>query len=157
MRRRILRLATLLLAAWCVMTFTHEAGHLIGGWIGGGTLRDVELRPWQLPYSLFQPDPHPRLTLWAGPILGVMAPLFAAAMICRRWACFIADFCLLANGVYLALAWFSGAPHLDTPRLLEEGAHPVAIAIYCVLTIGFGYVRFRRDCAQVLSETTSPS
>lgn len=68
-----------------------------------------------------------------------------AALVRRRWAWFIADFCLLANGVYLALAWLSGDRYLDAPRLLDAGTHPVTIAIYCCVTIGFGYTWFRSD------------
>ena len=72
-------------------------------------------------------------------------------MVRRNWAWFVAHFCLLANGSYLALAWVSGEQHLDTPRLLQHGAHPVTIAAYCVLTIGVGYAGFRRQCVRVLS------
>lgn len=150
MTRRVLTLAALLLAAWCVMTVTHELGHIVGGWIGGGTLRDFEWRPWRLPHSQFQPDPFPRLTLWAGPIVGVAAPLFAAAMIRQLWAAFLGDFCLLANGVYLALAWITGDALLDTARLLEHGASRLSIAAYCVGTITLGYTRFRKDCQLLL-------
>lgn len=137
--------ALLLLVSWVTMVTTHEIGHLVGGWAGGGTLTDYDLAPWRLPYSLHSPDPKPLLTLWAGPVLGVLVPLALALAIRQRWSWFVADFCLLANGCYLALAWLSGDPHLDTPRLLNAGAHPVTVAIYCGLTIAIGYVRFRSD------------
>jgi len=144
--KRTFQFILLLTASWCVMTFTHELGHLVGGWIGGGTLRVAELRPWHLSYSIFEPDPRPLVTLWAGPLLGVVVPIVVALLARHRVMWFTADFCLLANGVYLALAWIAGDRHLDTPRLLANGAYPAAVAIYCLLTIGFGYVRFRRDC-----------
>jgi hypothetical protein len=136
----------LLILSWIVMTFTHEMGHVIGGWISGATLTDFNLAPWRMPYSLHNPDPRPLVTLWGGPVLGVLVPLALAAVIRRPWARFVADFCLLANGAYLALGWASGDRFLDTPRLLDAGAAPVSIAVYCALTIGFGYVRFRNDC-----------
>ena len=147
---RWLRLTILLMAGWCVMTMTHECGHLVGGWLGGGTLREADLRPWHLPHSLFNPDPVPLLTLWCGPVLGVVVPLAVAGVVRRAWLWFIADFCLLANGSYLATAWISGDRFLDTPRLLEAGAWPISIVVYCALTIGFGYLRFRADCQAVL-------
>ncbi len=132
------------------MTWAHEIGHLLGGWIGGATLIDFELAPWRLPYSLHQPDPNPLMTLWAGPLLGVAIPGALAVVIRRQWATFIADFCLLANGSYLALAWVSGDPHLDTPRLLAAGSHLATISVFCGITICLGYFRFRRDCRAVL-------
>lgn len=149
---RWLQLIALLIAGWCVMTFTHEAGHLVGGWLGGGTLQHAELRPWHLPHSLFEPDPHPLLTLWCGPLLGVVVPVIVALLIRRPWAWFLADFCLLANGAYLATAWITGDRYLDTPRLLAAGAWPISVATYCAITIGVGYFRFRRDCRSLLDQ-----
>ena len=64
---------------------------------------------------------------------------------------FIANFCMLANGAYIATAWVFGDRYLDTPKLLEHGARPISIAIYSILTIGFGYIGFRRQCVRVLS------
>jgi len=136
------------------MTFTHEMGHIVGGWSCGGTLRSADLLPWHLPYSIFIPDPKPLVTLWCGPILGVVVPLAAAILIRRDWMWFTAHFCVLANGAYIATAWFSGDRYLDTPHLLENGANPIAIGIYSLLTIGFGYPGFRRSCMCALSSTS---
>ena len=133
------------------MTFAHESGHIVGGWFAGATLTDADLLPWHLPYSLFDPDPRPLVTLRCGPILGAAVPLVLALLVRRPWVWFIAHFCILANGTYLAAGWLSGDRYLDTPKLLEHGAPPAAIAAYCVLTIGFGYVGFRRSCIAVLS------
>lgn len=135
------------------MTVSHELGHIICGCACGGTLTDVDLRPWHLPYSFFEPDPHPLVTLWGGPILGVIFPVTVAFLIRTKWIWFVAYFCMLANGLYIATAWVSGDRFLDTPKMLEHGAHPISIAAYCFLTIGFGYVGFRRHCVFVLSET----
>lgn len=157
---RSLQLAGLLVAAWCVMTVTHECGHLVGGWLGGGTLQQAELRPWRLPHSMFAPDPRPLLTLWCGPILGVLAPCGVALLVRRNWMWLIANFCLLANGLYLALAWLSGDRLLDTARLLDAGAWPASIAAYCVLTIGLGYWRLRANLFSILGvnrHKTDPS
>ncbi|MEZ6087515.1 MAG: hypothetical protein R3C05_05705 [Pirellulaceae bacterium] len=147
---RLLRFVALLMLAWWVMTLSHEVGHLIGGWLGGAKLVRVELRPWHLPYSLFQPDPHPLLTLWAGPLFGVAFPVTMALIVKARWLWFVASFCSVANGSYLATAWISGDAHLDTSRLLQAGAWPAGIAVYCCLTIGWGYLRFRRACIELL-------
>ena len=150
MKHRFTVFAALLIASWVTMTITHELGHILGGWLGGATLTDYDLAPWRLPFSLHSPDPAPLLTLWAGPILGVIVPFVVASAVRRRWVWFIADFCLIANGAYLALAWASGDRHLDTPRLLEAGTPPVTILIYCGATIGLGYFWVRSDCIYFL-------
>ncbi len=151
LHKRVSTFAGLLVLSWCVMTLTHEVGHLVGGWLGGATLQDCDLVPWRLPYSLHQPDPHPLLTLWSGPVLGVMIPLGASWLVGGMVFRFVADFCLLANGSYLATAWWSADRFLDTPRLLEAGTGSLSIGIYCAVTISVGYIRFRNDCVKVLS------
>ena len=151
MKCHVALVALLLVVSWVTMTIMHEVGHLVGGWIGGGTLTACQLAPWRLPYSLHSPDPMPLLTLWAGPVLGVAVPFAFALTVRRRWAWFIADFCLLANGGYLSLAWISGDQHLDTPRLLSAGAHPATVVLYCGFTVIVGYVRFRSDCVYFLA------
>lgn len=149
--KRLLKLVALFIVSWCVMTFVHESGHVICGCASGGTLQSTDLVPWHLPYSSFEPDPHPLITLWGGPILGVVTPATVAFAIQKDWMWLIAYFCMLANGAYIATAWASGDRYLDTPKLLEHGAHPIWIGIYCLLTIAFGYVGFRRQCVRVLS------
>ncbi len=153
--RAKLRFALWLTASWFVMLFTHEMGHIVGGWCSGGKLVSADLIPWHLPHSLFAPDPYPLVTLWSGPILGVVVPLTVAILINRDPIWFVAHFCLLANGLYLAMAWISGDRHLDTPRLLEQGASRISIGLYCLLTIGFGYYGFRRSCIRMLGRRDS--
>jgi len=145
---------TLLIASWCVMTVTHEFGHIVGGTFCGGTLVDANLLPWHLPYSIFQPDPHPLVTLWCGPILGVLLPFAIAILLRREWMWFISDFCLIANGIYIGTAWFSNDRFLDTPQLIKHGTQPSLILIYCIVTIGLGYWRFRNSCMREWTKTT---
>jgi hypothetical protein len=152
---RVALFVLLLIASWCVMCFTHEAGHIVGGWLGGGTLTAASLWPWTLPWSIFEPDPYPLVTLWSGPLLGVVVPLVFAVVVRHMAVWFIADFCLLANGTYLFAAWISGDRHLDTPRLLTAGAHPISLVVYCAVTIGVGYWWFRKDCRNILLPPTT--
>ena len=139
------------------MTFAHESGHILCGWLGGGTLKSADLLPWHVPYSIFEPDPQPLLTLWGGPVLGVLLPLALAVVIRQAWMWFIATFCVLANGVYLATAWLSGDRFLDTPRLLEHGAHPATIVVYCLLTIVLGYLGLRRQTLHFFRSSSTAS
>ena len=75
----------------------------------------------------------------------------------RNWIWFVANFCMLANGCYIATAWISGDRFLDTPRLLDAGAWPLSILLYCAVTIGFGYFGFRSNCMELLLTTLSGS
>ncbi len=143
-----LRVALLLAIAWVIMLTTHELGHIIGGKCCGGTLQSYDLLPWHLPYSNFEPDPYPLITLWSGPLLGVILPTAVSIIIRTSTTLFIASFCTLANGLYISTAWFSGERYLDTPKLLAAGASPASIASYCLPTIGIGYVVFRRNCIE---------
>ncbi|MEZ6122951.1 MAG: hypothetical protein R3C49_07220 [Planctomycetaceae bacterium] len=148
----VLQMTALLTLSWSVMAVTHECGHLLCGWCCGGTLKAADLRPWHLPFSIFDPDPHPLMTAWGGPILGVLIPVLMAAAIRHRIATLIAGFCVLANGLYLATAWLTGDRYLDTAQLLLHGASPVSIAVFCVITITTGYLGFRRSCIELLTE-----
>lgn len=150
---RLVRFLLMIIASWVVMTFTHETGHVIGGICGGGTLVTVDLLPWHLPYSIFEPDPFPLVTLWSGLILGILMPISVALIVQRQWIWFIAHFRVLANGVYVGTGWFSKDRYLDTPQLLEHGASSTSIAIYCMMTIGFGYIGFRQSCISALSDS----
>jgi len=150
MWRAYVSFLAMLVASWCVMVTTHELGHIVAGLLGGGQLVHAELRPWKLPHSHFMPDPYPLATLWGGPIFGVVIPMILAGIIRRRWGWFIADFCLIAGGSYLALAWISHEPLLDTARLIQKGAPRWQIVLFCLITIVPGYVRFRKRCAEWL-------
>ena len=91
------------------------------------------------------------MTLWAGPLVGAITPLSVASLLRHPWGWFVAGFCLLANGCYLAIAWYSGDPHLDTPRLLSSGASKLSLVTYIVITVGLGYPLFRKACQEQLA------
>ncbi len=143
---KCLLLIVLLLVSWVVMCTTHECGHLLGGWLGGGTLQRAELRPWKLPYSLFNPDPRPLVTLWMGPLFGAVLPVILALILRHRWIWFVAWFCMLANGAYLATAWYSGDALLDTNRMFAAGASRSSVAAFIAISLVAGYPKFRRAC-----------
>jgi hypothetical protein len=150
--KRWLHLLMMLCLAWLTMTTTHEVGHIVSGLASGGVLRHADLWPWHLPFSLFEPHPHPLITLWMGPVLGVSLPVGLAMVIRRKWSWFVANFCILANGCYLATAWITGDRFLDTAQLLAAGAWPVSVFGFCAVTILVGYVRFRESCVEIFSQ-----
>lgn len=148
---RTASLVALLILSWCVMLMTHEIGHILGGWLSGATLKDYDLRPWRLPYSIHDPDPRPLVTLWSGPLFGIFAPLLIAIVIRRPVVWLIAYFCMLANGVYIAAAWISGDRFLDSTMMLDNGTHPIWLALHCVVTVPLGYAGLRKACIEILT------
>lgn len=156
MSNRYLWFAMMLIVSWVVMTFTHEMGHILGGLCCGGSVKSASVVPWRIPYSILEPDPMPLVTLWSGLLVGALIPVLVAVMINKTSAWFVAHFCMLANGIYIAIAWVTGERYLDTARLLEYGASPISILIYCCATIGIGYVGFRNSCIRMLSPSKPP-
>jgi hypothetical protein len=75
------RLAQLALLAsfpsfsWLAMQVVHEAGHVLGAAVSGGTVHQVVLHPSTLSRTDVFPNPHPLVVVWAGPVVGAMLPL----------------------------------------------------------------------------------
>ena len=149
------RFILLVIVSWVVMLTTHECGHILCGWCTGAVLQSYDLLPWHMPYSFFEPDPHPLITLWGGPILGVCIPVLVAFTLNRPSTWFVAYFCLLANGSYLALAWMVGDSFLDTTKLIQHGAWSVSLFAYCLVTILPGYFGFRNCCTRIFEKSKS--
>ena len=106
------------------MQIVHELGHVLGAWATGGDVVHVELKPWSISRTDVSPNPRPLVEIWAGPVMGVLAPLAAwlAARAARRsWDYllrFFAGFCLVANGAYIGCGVF--LPVGDAADMLRE-------------------------------------
>src|SRR5690349_7518379 len=98
---RILLTLSILWTAWLLMMLIHETGHVLGATTTGGAVRQTVWHPIVLSRTDVQPNPHPLIELWAGPVTGCLLPLLAAgiAQVSRLrtayllWA--IAGFCLI--------------------------------------------------------------
>lgn len=94
------------------MQLVHESGHVLGALATGGRVTHVELKPWTISRTDVEPNPHPLVERWSGPIIGSMLPLAGwgiASMLRQSWAYllrFFAGFCLIANGAYLGVGAF---------------------------------------------------
>ena len=142
----------LLLAwSWVAMTLQHELGHIAVGCCSGGKLSSVELRPWCLPYSMFNPNPTPLLTLLAGPLLGCVVPLLFAWITKRPSVWFVAWFCIVANGLYLLVGAYSGDAELDSTKMIKAGTPTSVLVIASAAITVLGYVGFRNECQRVLA------
>lgn len=102
MLKRALIAAVVLAGSWWGMMATHELGHIIGAVLTGGHVQHVELRPWHFSRTDVDPNPHPGIVVWCGPVTGVALPVLIR--LCRRrWHIlrFFAGFCLIVNGAYI--------------------------------------------------------
>ena len=132
------------------MTVSHELGHVVGAIVQGARPIKLNLLPWQIPSSLFQGESQRWLTLWAGPLIGCAFPASIAWITQNHQARFVAAFCLLANGIYLLIGYFSGDAFLDS-TLMVRADTPILLllAVAAVMTV-VGYVVFRRSCVELL-------
>ena len=111
--------------AWLAMMAVHEAGHVLGALLTGGSVKVVVLHPLGISCTVLSHNPHPLLVTWAGPVLGVLIPLaaFGVAAALRMPGAyllrFFAGFCSMVcqssktNGMSKVLAY---AARIATPR-----------------------------------------
>jgi hypothetical protein len=115
------------------MMAIHELGHVLSTKINGGTIDYVELRPWLLSQTERHGSTHELVDVWAGPLFGSIAPVLiwlvlrSRSEILKFYTGFWAGFCLIINGLYLALGWWGGEAN-DSGELLKGGT-PLAILI----------------------------
>jgi len=138
----VLILATVVLS-WFAMMAVHEAGHVVGALVTGGTVTKVVLHPLTISRTDVAPNPQPLVVVWAGPLVGVVVPLhvwlaFQLSQI-PAWyvARFFAGFCLIANGAYLGVGSFDGVG--DAGDLLRHGAPIWQLWLFGVLCVPAGF------------------
>ncbi|TWU06052.1 M50 family metallopeptidase [Stieleria varia] len=151
LRSQLVMLAILLAWGWSVMTVTHELGHVAGALAQGAQVASLQLAPWQLPNSLFNGQHNELITLWSGPLIGCLVPILVAAIARHTWVSLVAAFCVVANGSYLLLGYFSGDAFLDSTQLLRAGTPDWHVLMVSVMMTVIGYLWFRRQCAALLS------
>lgn len=117
---------------WYGMQIVHEAGHVLAALATGGRVEEVDL-----PFVGFSRtdavSDWPRVLVLGGPVVGVVVPLGAFALLgavrpahaALPLARGFAGFCLLANGVYLATA--IAVPVGDADDLVRLGVPEAAL------------------------------
>ncbi len=112
--------------SWLAMTAVHELGHVLSAWLSGGVVTRVVLHPLEFSRTDVSPNPHPLRVAWGGPMWGTLVPLavYVAVRFAARpyayLAAFLAGFCLIANGAYLAVDSFFPAGD-DAGVILHHG------------------------------------
>ncbi len=154
--RRLLLVTPIAVWCWLAMVFVHELGHVAAAWLTGGQVVHGELRPGYLPQTLVRPNPRPSVVIWAGLVVGCVAPLSGLALRSVRWmwigavADFWPSFCLLAGGVYLAVG--GAEPLTDTGQLIALGWSLWLLVSIGVAVATFGYLRSRASILRIASE-----
>lgn len=117
--------AGLIAFCWPMMMLVHEAGHVIGAWATGGHVQRVIWHPLVLSRTDVEPNPSPKIEVWAGPMVGAALPALLAVLIAslrlKTSYLFIAfaGFCLLANGLYIG--WGTFDPAGDAREMMRLG------------------------------------
>lgn len=138
-----------ILGSWFGMQAIHEAGHVLGAWLTSGRVARVVLNPLTISRTDLAENPRPLVVVWAGPVVGVLAPLViwgVAAAARALWAFvlrFFAGFCLLANGLYIGLGSFEGVG--DCGEMLRHGSKMWHLWIFGALTAPAGLWLWHRQ------------
>jgi hypothetical protein len=131
------------------MQAVHELGHVLGAWLTGGRVASVVLHQLTISRTYLAYNPAPLTVVWAGPIIGVAIPLLlwgAAVASKRSWAFlprFFAGFCLLANGLCIAIGSFNGIG--DCGEMLRHGSAIWQLWLFGALTAPAGLWLWHRQ------------
>lgn len=146
--RLLSRLAVAVLAmvaSWYLMMLVHEVGHALGAWVSGGGVRRVVVPLVGFSRTDVEPNPHPLLVVWAGPMVGSLLPLGIwsiflgarrASSHAGKFAAFFAGFCLAANGAYLLGGAIS--PVGDVADMVRHGTARWVVGLVGVVLLGAG-------------------
>ena len=145
MRRmpQVVLIVTTLASAWLLMQAVHELGHVLAGWLTGGDVLRVVLHPLTISRTDLGTNPSPLIVCWAGPLVGVLAPLVVWSvaqwrhLVCAFWLKFFAGFCLIANGAYLTVGAREGIG--DAGDLLKHGSPAWTLYLFGAVTIPLGF------------------
>ena len=125
------------------MQLVHELGHALAAWATGGRVERVVLLPWSISRTDVDPNPHPLIVVWGGPVIGIVIPVLLWGILSWRRSAvapamrFFAGFCLVANGHYLGVGSL-GERIGDAGDLLQLGAPQWSLILFGVITVPCG-------------------
>jgi hypothetical protein len=139
---QVILIGSTILGSWLGMQAVHEFGHVLGAWMTGGKVARVVLHPFTISRTDLADNPYPLVVVWAGPVVGIVAPLLlwiiaaairlSGAFVLR----FFAGFCLLANGLYIALGSFGRVG--DCGEMLRHGSKLWQLWLFGTITVPVG-------------------
>ncbi|MFP6763322.1 MAG: M50 family metallopeptidase, partial [Planctomycetaceae bacterium] len=125
--------------SWYGMLAVHELGHVLGAVLTGATVERVVLHPLTISRTDVSPNPYPAVVVWLGPVVGCLFPLAAWWTVPHSWTllrntgCFFAGFCLIANGLYLAVGSVQGVG--DCHEMLRTGTSEWLLIAFGAVTV----------------------
>jgi hypothetical protein len=128
---------------WLAFMGVHELGHVLAGWLTGGSVNKVVFHPLTISRTDVEPNPQPLLVAWAGPILGIAIPLLVWGLIRLFYlpgdylARFFAGFCLIANGAYIGIGSFENIGDAGEMRL--HGSPIWVLWLFGIVTVPLGF------------------
>ena len=141
---QLILIGTFVPFCWLAFMLLHELGHIAAAVVSGGSVRQVVLYPLTFSRTDVEPNPHPLLVVWAGPIVGTLLPLliwwgFRRFQVPGDYlARFLAGFCLVANGAYIAIGSFDRVG--DAGDMLKHGSLPWQLWLFGLVTIPLGFL-----------------
>ena len=138
-----------ILASWLGMQVIHEAGHVLGAMVSGGTVKLVVLYPLTISRTDLATNPDPLFVVWAGPILGVLFPVALWGIVASLrlpgafMARFFAGFCLIANGAYIGVGSLEGIG--DCGEMLRHGSDRWQLWLFGAMTVPAGFGLWHRQ------------
>lgn len=144
MRRahQIILIGSTFLGSWIGMQAVHELGHVVGAWATGAHVTRVVLSPATISRTDVANNSRPLIVVWAGPVVGIGLPLliWLCAKVTRLSGAFVlrffADFCLLANGLYVGLGSFGRVG--DCGEMLRHGSAPWQLWLFGAVSAPIG-------------------
>ena len=145
---QVLLIATFLPFCWFAFMAVHELGHVMAGLISGGTIANLVLNPLSFSRTDVNPNPHPLVVVWSGPLVGTILPLVVWIVLrqCKVpfafLARFFAGFCLIANGAYIS---FGALDHIgDAGDMLKHGSLHWQLWLFGIVTIPTGLLLWHK-------------
>lgn len=138
----------MLALCWLGMMAVHELGHVLGAVVTGGTVERCVLHPLAISRTDVEPNPHPVVVVWMGPIVGSVLPVVALCLlpsrfpIARRVGQFFAGFCLVANGAYIGIGWVDEVG--DCREMLQNGVPVWSLVAFGSVSLAAGFYLWHR-------------
>lgn len=148
-RDRAILIVSTILGSWLGMQMVHEFGHVTGAWMTGGRVSRVSLDPLGFSRTDLSPNPRPLAVAWSGPAFGALLPLVLGLVAVRLRmpgafvVRFFAGFCLLVNGVYLAIGSFDRVG--DCGDILRLGSTRWQLWLFGALAIPAAFACWHRQ------------
>ena len=139
---QILLIGSVLVLSWLGMMIVHEFGHVLNAWISRGEVSKVVLHPLEFSRTDLARNPHSLFVAWGGAIIGTVLPLVILGLVkSLRLSSyylfqFFAGFCLVVNGIYLAVVSFLKAA--DPGDLMRHGTPQWMLIFYGVVAFPLG-------------------